>query len=62
MINKDEINKDDMKNKLLELYEDAVLHGRPSLRQATKKEQLKIYPIMQLIKELCFIYNSFYNI
>ena len=53
------INKDDMKNKLLELYNDVLLHSRPSLQQATKEEQLKRYPIIQFVREICFLYDSF---
>lgn len=43
-----------LKRELLKMYSEIVSHGYPALRAATPDKQLKMYPIMQFIREICF--------
>ena len=48
------MDKQELKKELLERYGDVVSHGHPALQNATPDKQLKMYPIMQFIREICF--------
>lgn len=48
------MDKQKLKTELLERYREVVSHGCPSLQNATPDKQLKMYPIMQFIREICF--------
>ena len=48
------MDKQELKKELLKRYGDVVSHGYPALQNATPDKQLKMYPIMQFIREICF--------
>lgn len=48
------MDKQELKTELLERYREVVSHGHPALQNATPNKQLKMYPIIQFIKEICF--------
>ena len=43
-----------LKKELIKRYRETVCNGHPALQNATPDKQLKIYPMMQFIREICF--------